>query len=75
MIDLRALIGVLGCSPRQAQVQTLLEHIVDIKVTSMEPEVKAYPDIVYHSYRDLGLSLQCKCIAALLLGMLKAICG
>ncbi|SAM84827.1 uncharacterized protein UBRO_05976 [Ustilago bromivora] len=46
---------LLGGRPAQSQIQALLGHAVS---SSLEPEVKAYPDVVYHNYRSIGLSLQ-----------------
>ncbi|KAJ1025017.1 hypothetical protein NDA18_004303 [Ustilago nuda] len=46
---------LLASSPAQSQIQALLGHAVSNR---LEAEVKAYPDVVYHNYRSIGLSLQ-----------------
>ena len=62
MVELRELAGALGCSPKELRVQALIGHLQVDDSTSgaAEPEIKSYPDVVYHNYRALGLSLQCE---------------
>ncbi|SJX64195.1 uncharacterized protein SRS1_14850 [Sporisorium reilianum f. sp. reilianum] len=59
MLGIDALVSVLGSSAGHADVQALLGQIQANKsAATVEPEVKAYPDVVYHNYKALGLSLQ-----------------
>ncbi len=59
MLSLDELVGVLGCSPGQSELQSLLEQVrSDKSAINDEPQVKAYPDVVYHNYLALGLSFQ-----------------
>lgn len=58
MVGLDALAAVLGSSPNQLEIQTLLTQIG--ASSTVDPEIKAYPDVVYHNYQPLGLSLQCE---------------
>ncbi|KAJ9474152.1 hypothetical protein PHBOTO_004202 [Pseudozyma hubeiensis] len=57
MIEIEALIGVLGSSPTHTNVQDLLGQLHNFPAT-VEPDVKAYPDVAYHNYQALGLCLQ-----------------
>lgn len=63
MIGLDTLAGLLGSRPAQSQIHALLEqaHVDEAANTGSDPEIKAYPDVVYHNYRSAGISLQCKC--------------
>lgn len=59
MLSINNLVGVLGCSPGEPELQTLLNQVrSDQSAANVEPEVKSYPDIVYHNYLTLGLSFQ-----------------
>ncbi|EST04539.1 hypothetical protein PSEUBRA_006283 [Kalmanozyma brasiliensis GHG001] len=59
MFSFDELVGVLGCPPSQPELQALLNQgRSDKSADLVEPEVKAYPDIVYHNYPALGLSFQ-----------------
>ncbi|SPO29498.1 uncharacterized protein UTRI_04767_B [Ustilago trichophora] len=56
MVGLDALATVLGSSPNKPEIQTLLNQVG--ASSTVDPEIKAYPDVVYHNYQSLGLSLQ-----------------
>ena len=60
MVSVEALTSVLGCSPDQPHIRTLLDQINSLGTSCLDPEIKAYPDVVYHNYQALGLSLQCE---------------
>ena len=61
MIGVDALVDVLGSAADQSDIKTLLGQIQANKsALTLPPQVKAYPDIVYHNYQSLGLSLQCE---------------
>ncbi len=54
MLGIDALVSVLGCAPGQPELQSLLKQVRnDNSAANTEPEVKAYPDIVYHYYLTL----------------------
>lgn len=59
MIEIEALVGVLGSNSTHTNVQDLLGQLHNSPAT-VEPDVKAYPDVVYHNYQTVGLSLQCE---------------
>ena len=62
MVALRELAAALGCSPTEPQVKALIDRVKDGSAApdSANLGIKAYPDVVYHNYRALGLSLQCE---------------
>lgn len=67
MLEVDELVGVLGSHPGHANVQAMLDQIQgNTSARTVEPEIKAYPDVVYHNYQALGLSLQCECGSACL---------
>ena len=50
------LYALLGNSPSASSIKTFLSELSGSSPTPT-PEVKAYPDVVYHNYYDLGISL------------------
>lgn len=61
MLDVDAVVNILGSCPEEPHVEALLSQSGGSKSASIvKPEIKAYPDVVYHNFPTLGLSLQCE---------------